>query len=116
MQKEFLLHCVNNDLTLAGLSPITDCALINPYYELARSFIKGNRVRMTRDDLLNICKKSKLWRGQPLNLRPIKKIGIRSRLRSTEGFVEWAEAHLELTGVFNDRQLKEGYLCLLIHF
>ena len=109
VQKELLLHCVNNDLTLAGLSPITECALINPYYELARSFIKGNRVRMTRDDLLNICKKSKLWRGQPLNLRPIKKIGIRSRLRSTEGFVEWAEAHLELTGIFNDRQLKDGY-------
>ncbi len=109
VQKELLLHCVNNDLTLAGLSPITDCALINPYYELARSFIKGNRVRMTRDDLLDICKKSKLWRGQPLNLRPIKKIGIRSRLRSTEGFVEWAEAHLELTDFFNDRQLKDGY-------
>ena len=109
VQKEFLLHCVNNDLTLAGLSPITDCALINPYYELARSFIKGNRVRMTRDDLLNICKKSKLWRGQPLNLRPIKKIGIRSRLRCTEGFDDWAEVRLELTDIFNDRQLKDGY-------
>lgn len=109
VQKESLLHCVNNDLTLAGLSPITDYKLINPYYELARSFIKDNRVRMTRDDLLDICKKSKLWRGQPINLGPIKKIGIRSRLRCTEGFEGWAEARLELTHIFNERELKNSY-------
>ena len=108
VQKQLLLEYVNKDLLLAGLCPITDYAIINPYYELARSFIKDSRVRLTREDLLATCKRSKLWRGQPLSFGPIKKIGIRSRLRCTEGFVEWAETRLDLLDVFNDRQLNDG--------
>ena len=108
-QKALLLEHVNNEFVLAGLCPIENDALINPYYELARTLIKGRSTRLKREDLLKMCKKSNLWKGRPLSLRPMKKVGVRSRLRGTEGFEEWTKTQLDLLSMFDERQLKEGY-------
>lgn len=109
VQKALLLERVNNELVLAGLYPIENGALINPYYDLARTLIKGRNTRLTREGLLKICKKSNLWNGQPISLKPMKRVGVRSRLRGTEGFEEWTKNRLDLLSKFDDRQLKEGY-------
>lgn len=108
VQKTVLVEYVNKDLILAGLLPISSKALVNQYFDLARSLIKGRRSRLTRNELIAICKQSKLWRGPPIHTGAAKKIGVRSRLRGTEGFCEWAEERLDLFDKFDGRMLKGG--------
>lgn len=108
VQKQTLADWLNNDLLLAGLRPVSSAELIHPYLELARRFITGKHTRLMRDQLLAICKRSNLWQGPPISMGPTKKIGVRSRMPKTTGFLEWATSRLDLVDAFDDRLIKAG--------
>ena len=107
-QKASLEDCLNKELILAGLRSVSSTDSIHPFLALARSFITGNFGRLTRERLIEACKRANLWQGQPISIRPTKRIGIRSRFLSTAGFAEWTADRLDLLDVFDERKLKTG--------
>jgi len=104
---EQVIKKLNMSLKLAGLKPIVEGTVINPYVEL----IKGMHIRrknvFTKDELLKICKDNDLWVGQSITEKKVHSIGIRSFHRWAENMEDETTAMLCLLENFNGRYIKD---------
>jgi hypothetical protein len=104
LQLETLEDILNDKLLLAGLKPILN-GKFNSYLEAARCFIKDNKIRLNKEEIISVCKQNDLWNGQPLISPRRKKIGIKAVCTDTPGMKKWADAVCDLTKHFEGREL-----------
>lgn len=97
---------LNRALLYAGLKPVENGSLINPYVSLIKTLLLNGRKEFTRDELLQICKEENLWIGQSAKTQISKVIGIRSFYRWAEKMENETEAMLCLLKYFDGRYVK----------
>ena len=95
-------------LRLAGLKVFPPSNPLTPYADLARSFIKREKIIFSRQSLIRECKASEVWNGGPQRELKGRKLVIRSYARGTEGIEEWCNSKLDLLSCFNDRVLRNN--------
>lgn len=103
---QFIKENLNNSLKLAGLTPINDRALTNPYNDLVISCAAKGVKNFTKPDLIKICKTEGLYYGPPLIVNDEIAVGIRSFVPFTESLEDETEHLLCISHQFNDRLLK----------
>lgn len=104
---EQLKKTLNLNLCLAGLKPIDEGAIINPYVELIKGLLTRGRNEFTKDDLMKICKEEELWVGQSNQMNTAYSIGIRSFHRWAEKMEDETNAMLCLLELFDGRYIKD---------
>ena len=100
-----LQETLNDRLELAGLVPVSDGVLVNPYDELIRKLLQAGRTSFTRDEIASICSTEGLWRGRVQPLPDAVQIGVRSFRRWTEALVDETEDMLDLVPFFDGRRI-----------
>jgi hypothetical protein len=102
---EEFIKILNINLMLAGLKPIQEGSVINPYVDLIKGLQTRGKNEFTKDELLKICKDEQLWIGRS-GTSAAHSIGIRSFHRWAENIEDETNAMLCLLEYFNGRYIK----------
>ncbi|KZS44912.1 hypothetical protein AK95_03175 [Paenibacillus sp. LC231] len=97
---------LNPKLMLAGLKPIDSKVLVNPYNDLIVNCASKGSKSFNKVNLLKLCRKERLYSGQPLILKDEIPVGIRSFLPYTETLEEETNHLLCLSDHFDQRLIK----------
>lgn len=103
---DLFIKNLNMNLILAGLKPVMEGAIINPYVDLIKGLQTRGKNEFTKDQLLNICIDEKLWVGQSFTGKKAHSIGIRSFHRWAENMEDETSAMLCLLEYFDGRYIK----------
>lgn len=98
---------LNLNLIAAGLKPIDNGKITNPYIDIIKGlFIKGKN-EFTREDIITICKREGLWVGNNVAKSSEISIGIQSFVRGSENMKRDTKYMLCLLDFFEGRKIKD---------
>src|SRR5258706_3472986 len=83
-------------LRSVGLQPVEAGRQVHPYDDLTRRCARGACISFTREDIEQICKRERLWRGHTTTEAGAVRLGIRSFARRAEGLAEETDEVLDL--------------------
>lgn len=101
---------LNYCLLAAGLIPVDDGAVINPYDDLIRKLHRQGKTTFTRDSLVPILQHEGLWRASVPVEPAARQIGIRSFLRYAERLEDETDDMLSLLQHFEGQTVKASDL------
>ena len=102
-------HFLNLHLELAGLVPLDEATVSNPYDDLIRKLHGQGINSFTRELLMDICKQENLWAGKEPKVEKRQTVGIRSFSRKFADISTECDNHLCLLKYFDNRQLQEPH-------
>jgi SMODS-associated and fused to various effectors sensor domain len=105
LERELNLH-----LRIAGLRPVPDGCLSNPYDELTRKLLQSELTSFDRSGIEQICKQEGLWVGHTATEPEAHCVGIRSFLRWAENLADLTDDMLDLVSYFDGRKIRSPEL------
>ncbi len=105
-----LAEKMNLYLRIAGLRPVEQGTIGNPYDDLARKFIAKGRTSFTRQKIEDICRREGLWVGRAIPEPRAVRLGIRSFWRFAQHLEDETDAMLCLLKHFHGRAPKDPAL------
>jgi hypothetical protein len=101
---------VNAHLISAGLTPTDMNTASNPYDDLIRKLRGSGKAWFSRDEIEEICKREKLWRGKEGNGEKVLRLGIRSFMRWAENMENETHRMINLVPYFDGRTVRSTNL------
>ena len=101
---------LNDKLPLAGFKPIDESCLCNPYDDLIRKLLQTGIIEFTRDEIVEIGKREKLYMDYTSNKSDNRQIGIRSFFRWAENLEDDTDDMLDLLCWFDGRNIRSPEL------
>lgn len=101
---------LNDKLCRAGLQVVDEGCLCHPYDDLIRKLLQCGRTEFTRAEIIDICKREKLWMGESTIESNDYQVGIRSFLRWTENLEDDTDEMLDLLRWFDGRNIRSPEL------
>lgn len=100
---------LNDKLLIAGLKPVAEECIANPYDDLIRKLVRSGETSFSADRVEEICRRENLWVG---TVAPESKtsIGIRSFIRYAEYMEDETEHMLDLVPYFSGRTIRSSSL------
>ena len=106
--QDFQRH-LNVYLRDAGLKPVDENEIINPYDDLIRKLHQAGRNTFNRDDIIEVIRLARLWLGRPETRKDTLCLGIRSFRKWAEYMEDDTSSLLLSSGIFDNRKLKKEY-------
>lgn len=98
-------NTLNAYLISAGLLPVDEGTVSNPYDDLIRKLRVMGQSWFTWDDIEKICKREGLWRGREENQEKAIRLGIRSFARWAENMENETHRMINLVPYFDGRSI-----------
>lgn len=101
-----LRDTLNDKLHRAGLCPVDENCISNPYDELIRKLLQNEQTEFSRSEIEAVCKRESLWMGQPATKNDAYQVGFRSFLRWAEHLEDETDVMLDLLHFFHGRRVR----------
>jgi hypothetical protein len=105
-----LQDTLNDKLHRAGLCPVDESCISNPYDELIRKLLQNEQTEFSRSEIEAVCNRENLWMGNTANKISAYQVGFRSFLRWAEHLEDQTDVMLDLLHFFNGRKIKSSDL------
>lgn len=105
-----LQDTLNDKLHRAGLCPVEENCISNPYDELTRKLLQSGKTEFSRSDIENVCRRESLWMGQAAIENGAYQVGFRSFLRWAEHLEDETDVMLDLLHLFDGRKIRSSEL------
>ena len=101
---------LNENLILAGMTPMENTASYSPYDDLAKKLLQSGRQVFTADQIKEICEREGLWVGFRDSSDGAADLGIRSFVRRAEYMEDDTDTVLDLVSYFDGRTIHDSTL------
>jgi hypothetical protein len=105
-----LRSTLNAFLISAGLLPVDEGTISNPYDELIRKVRATGQSWFSSKDIEEICKREGFWNGRVEKLEPVTRLGIRSFTRWAENMENETQRMVNLVPHFDGRSIRSANL------